>query len=196
MPRPSKLTPDQWAEIDRRLVAGEGPSDLAREFGVHPSQISRRTVSQNSHQVRIVAQKIIDSEEALAALPRTAQYLALNLAEKLRGISHSLASAAELGAKTAHRLHALSNNEVQKVDDEDPMGSLDQLRGVGVLTKLANDSASIAMSLLSANKDVLRSPADDPEDGALPPQEVARRVAFLFAQAEAAEQRPEGTTVQ
>lgn len=31
---------------------------------------------------------------------------------------------------------------------------------------------------------------------ALPPEEVARRLAFLFAQAEASEQRPEGTIVQ
>lgn len=30
----------------------------------------------------------------------------------------------------------------------------------------------------------------------LPPEEVARRLAFLFAQAEASGQRPEGTTVQ
>jgi len=186
--RPSKLTPAQWSEIDRRLVAGDVPSDLAREFGVHPAQISRRTVSQNVQEVKIVAQQIAESHAALAALPRTAQYQALNLAEKLRSISGSLASAAELGAKTAHRLQALSNNEVQKVDDENPMASLENLRGVGVLTKLANDSASIALNLLSANREAVQK-MNAPDEGAVPmtPQEVARSVAFLFAQVEAGE---------
>lgn len=188
MARPSKLTPAQWSEIDRRLVAGDVPSDLAREFGVHPAQISRRTVSQNVQEVKIVAQQIAESHAALAALPRTAQYQALNLAEKLRSISGSLASAAELGAKTAHRLQALSNNEVQKVDDENPMASLENLRGVGVLTKLANDSASIALNLLSANREAVQK-MNAPDEGAVPmtPQEVARSVAFLFAQVEAGE---------
>jgi hypothetical protein len=185
MPRPSKLTPEQWADIDRRLVAGEVPSDLAREFKVHPSQICRRTVSQNVQSVRIVAQKIAESQDALAALPRTAQYQALNLAEKLRSISGSLASAAELGAKTAHRLTALSNSEVQKIDDEEPMSSMENLRGVAVMTKLANDSASIALNLLSANKDVVQRMPSEDEAGRLTPQEIARRLAFVFAQAEA-----------
>ena len=42
MGRKSKLTPEQWAEIERRLVAGERPSHLAKEFGVNPSQVTRR----------------------------------------------------------------------------------------------------------------------------------------------------------
>jgi hypothetical protein len=189
MARPSKLTPEQWADIDRRLIAGEVPSDLAREFKVHPAQISRRTVSQNVQSVRAVAQRIAESQDALAALPRTAQYQALNLAEKLRSISGNLASAAELGAKTAHRLQALANGEVQKVDDEDPMSSLDNLRGVGVMTKLANDSASIALNLLAANKDVVQRIPDEEEP--LTALDMARRAAFLFAQVEA-----EGSTIQ
>ena len=65
--------------------------------------------------------------------------IAIDLAEKLRSISVSVACAAELGAKTGHRLHALANAEVCKVDDGNVLSdtSLLALKGVGVLTKLA-----------------------------------------------------------
>jgi hypothetical protein len=49
-------------------------------------------------------------------------------------------------------LNALANSEVAKVDDADPLGSLEALRGVGVLSKLANESAAVALNLLAANK--------------------------------------------
>lgn len=152
MARPSKLSPAQWAEIDRRLAAGEGVRDLAREFGVSPATVSKRGVSKQSKQVQVVAKQVAAAQTALAALPVAQQYTALNLADKLRNISGSLASAAELGAATAHRLHALANSEVVKVDDADPMASIASLKNVGVLTKLANDSSHIALNLLAANK--------------------------------------------
>jgi transposase-like protein len=162
MGRKSKLTPDQWADVSRRLIAGETPSDLAREYGVHPSQITRRGLAQKTQKVKEVAQKLADAQNALAALPVAEQYTALSLAEKLRSISANLASAADYGAKTAHRLHALANSEVAKVDDADPIGSADKLRNVGVLTKLANESASIAVNILAANKG--QGVADTPPD--------------------------------
>lgn len=153
MARPSKLTPAQWAEIDRRLMDGEQASALAREFGINPSQITRR-VSQVTQKVRNVAQSLAKAQTELAELPVAQQYAAVSLAEKLRSISNSLASAAELGAKTAHRLHSLANTEVNKVDDSDPLNpeSMDALKGVSTLTKLANDSSQLAVNLLNANK--------------------------------------------
>jgi transposase-like protein len=171
MARPSKLSPTQWQEIERRLAEGETPSTLAREFGVHPSQITRR-VSQVSQKVREVAQKVANAQTALAELPAQQQYAAMSLADKLRNISTSLASAAEHGAATAHRLNALANSEVSKVDDAAPLSeeSITALKGVGVLTKLANDSASIALNLLAANKDAVKQIATpEPEPESLPP---------------------------
>lgn len=155
MARPSKLSPQQWQDIERRLSAGEGASELAREYEVHPSQITRR-VSQVSQKVRNVAQNLAKAQTELAELPVPQQYAAVSLAEKLRAISVSLANAAELGAKTAHRLHALANAEVVKVDDADPLKSMDALKGVSVLTKLANDSSQIAVNLLNANRETVK----------------------------------------
>lgn len=165
MGRKSKLSPEQWADIERRLAMGEGPSALAREFGVNPAQISRRKVSAKPQKVREVAQKLADAQNALAELPVSQQYTAVSLAEKLRSISTNLASAADLGAKTSHRLQALANSEVAKVDDAKPMASLENLRNVGVLTKLANDSAAIALSLIGANKEEIRRINGAAEEG-------------------------------
>lgn len=176
MARPSKLSPEQWADVIRRHAAGEGARALAREFGVDESTV-RAKVSPLTPQVREVAQQLAQAQTALAELPVAQQYTAVSLAEKLRNISASLASAAELGAATAHRLHALANSEVAKVDDAEPMASLDSLRNVGVLTKLANDSSHIALNLLASNKDRVKALEDAEQD----PQAGGLQVTFVSA---------------
>jgi hypothetical protein len=156
MGRKSKLSIEQWAQVDRRILEGEAIRALAREFGVSEAAIRERIAKIGKlPSVQVVAAKIIDAEQSLAALPLSAQITAQSLAAKLRAISHSLASAAEHGAATAHRLNALANSEVAKVDDATPMESIDKLRNVGVLSKLANDSAAIALNLMAANKDTV-----------------------------------------
>jgi hypothetical protein len=150
MSRPPALTPQQQDEVRLRLAAGEGQRALAREYNV--SEATIRRLSSHSSRVRTVAEKVAEAQTALAALPIGQQHQALTLADKLRSISNSLAAAAELGAKTAHRLHALANSEVERVDDANPFGSIESLRNVGILTKLANESAATPLSLLAANK--------------------------------------------
>lgn len=171
MARPSKLTPEQWAEVERRASEGEVIRALAKEFGVDEAAI-RRKVNPQTPQVRKMAERLAEVQTELAALPLRQQHLAVNLAEKLRNISTSLACAAELGAKTSHRLQALANSQVAKVDDADPMKSLGELRDVGVLTKLANDSAAIALNLLSANREAVQkmNSTDDEATKAPPPE--------------------------
>jgi hypothetical protein len=177
MGRRSKLTEAQWVEISRRHIEGESLRSLAREFGVSESTV-REKVSAQSAQIKTVANQIVATERAVMALPISAQITAHNLASKLRAISDNLASAAHYGAQTAHRLNALANTEVQKVDDAQPLASVESLKGVAALTKLANDSASIALNLLAANKDTVQrlneqapeAPTIDPKklsDGAL-----------------------------
>jgi hypothetical protein len=61
-----------------------------------------------------VAETVAAAQTALASLPVQQQHMALSLAEKLRSIGDNLASAAEYGAKTAHRLQALANSQVSK----------------------------------------------------------------------------------
>lgn len=172
MGRPPALTPEQQQEVQRRLAAGEGVRALSREYRCGTATIRR--LSAHTAQVRNVAEKVAAAQTALAELPLPQQHAALSLAEKLRSISFSLASAAELGAKTSHRLQSLANSQVAKVDDADPMKSIGALRDVGVLTKLANDSASIALNLLAANKEtVVRLNTDPPATPSLDPTKLS-----------------------
>lgn len=165
MGRPSKLTDAQRTEIKRRLLDGHKPADLAREFKVSKATISG--VSKRAEEVRAVANQVVSAERALGALPVSEQLLTVSLASKLRSISESLAAGAELGARTAHRLHALANSEVSKVDDADPLASIEALKNVGILTKLGNDSAHVALNLLAANKDTVKR-LNDAGDGINP----------------------------
>jgi hypothetical protein len=143
--------------VFRRIAEGESRRAMAVEYGISEASIrGREEKTGKTADVQKVARMMVETESAYKSLPISAQISARNLADKLKSISHSLASAADLGAKTAHRLHALANSEVEKVDDAEPMSSLESLKGVSALTKLANDSASIALNLLSANKETVR----------------------------------------
>lgn len=158
--RPPALTHDQQREVQRRLAGGETVSALASEFKV--SRATIRQFSAISATVQKVAEQVAVAQSALAALPVQQQRMALSLADKLRSISDNLAAAAMHGAATAHRLNALANAEVGKVDDAAPLESLEALRGVGALSKLANESASIALNLLAANKPTMERIAAPP----------------------------------
>lgn len=169
MGRPSKLTTAQWEEVGRRLLAGETASALGREFDISEAAIrkkfgSHESVSAKSTKVRAVAEKLADANLALQALPPAQRSVAVDLAEELRTMSVSVARAANLGAKTGHRLHALANSEVAKVDDADPLASLETLRNVGVLTKLGNDSLAPALNILAANKDRVKEVTTPPPE--------------------------------
>lgn len=155
MARPSKLTPDQWKIVSKRVIDGESMRALAKEFGVSEGAIRQRVNTQTA-QVKNVAHKLAEAHTALAELPTHQQYMAVSLSEKLRNISDNLAAAAQYGAQTAHRLSALANSEVAKVDDAEPLASVENLKGVAALTKLANESATIALNLLSANKETVQ----------------------------------------
>lgn len=159
--RPPALSPLQQEEVRRRLAAG-GPGNtiraLAAEFGVGKGTIGR--LAGHSGQVRKVAETLAAAQAALETLPVAQQHAAVSLAETLRSISTDLASAAKHGAATADRLHRIANKQAAQVDEADPMASADKLRAVGVLSKLANDSAAIATNLLAANRD--RMPGERP----------------------------------
>lgn len=168
--RPSKLTLAQWSTVEQRLFSGESARALGREFGISEAAIRKRfgaqqKISEQSAQVRTVAEKLVTANQALAELPAHQRPVAIGLAERLQNISNSLAAAAELGAATSHRLSALANVEVSKIDDAKVLSaeSMNAMRGVAALTKLANDSSSIALNLLAANRDKKGDPPDPAE---------------------------------
>lgn len=157
MGRKSKLSDKQWEAVGKRLLAGETGRALAKEFGVSEAAIRARFSAQVA-EIKTVANQIVATEAALKALPISAQIAAHNLADDLRAISTHLAGAGKFGAATAHRLSGIANAKVQEIDDAAPLSaeSLESLKGVAVLTKLANDASSIAVNLLAANKDTVK----------------------------------------
>lgn len=155
MGRPSKLSPDQWIDLERRLNLGESAAILSREFGISQAVISNK-FSKVSKEVKKTAEVIASGQNMLAELPIAQQYQAISLSEKLRNISSHLAGAAEFGAATAHRLSGIANAQVEKIDDANPMESQETLQGISALTKMANDSSQIGLNLLNANKETLK----------------------------------------
>ena len=152
MGRKSKLSEKQWADIQRRVLEGESVRALAKEYGIAESSL-RGKISVETAQIKIVANQIVSTERAIQALPISAQITAHSLASKLRSISDHLAAAANYGAATAHRLSALANAQIEKIDDADPMSTADVLRGAAALTSVANESGKMGLNLLAANKD-------------------------------------------
>lgn len=156
MGRPSKLTEKQWQEIDARLLKGEPGRSLAREYDVSEAAIRKRFGAHK--QIKAVANQLVAAEMALEALPLGARVSARTLADDLKEISSHLAGAARYGAATAHRLSGIAHAQVVLIDDADPLGvdSIETLKGISALTKLANDSSVIPINLLNANKDSVK----------------------------------------
>lgn len=176
MGRKSSLTAEQWLEVERRhVVDGESINALAAEFGINESSIRRKikpnkaespngNKGQNPLQA-IAKEKVrVDAEskriaEQIAELPYAKQQIVSDLARKLTSISEHLGSAAEYSAASAHRLSFMANQQLEKVDEVEPLKSVVELQAVALLQKLANTSSEIGLNLLRANKDM--TPEDD-----------------------------------
>lgn len=178
MGRPSKLTDQQWSDIHARVLRGEKPADLAREYGVHKAAISRR-VAQPARETKRVANQLVAAEQELRSLPVAQQLQALTLADELRAVSMHLAGAAKYGSATAHRLAGIAHGKVAEIDDAAPLdeASLKSLQGIAVLTKMSNDAASTGLNLLAANKDRIKR-LDDAENEDASSDDDARREAL------------------
>jgi hypothetical protein len=152
----SHLTPQQWEDIGRRLLNGERASALAREYKINRSAITRKH-GKSTATIKTVANQILAAEVALKALPVAQQIATTDLLNQLRSISSHLASAANYGAATAHRLSGIANSHVDRINDVDPLddGGIKTLQGISALVKVANDSAVIGLNLLAANKGVV-----------------------------------------
>ena len=169
MGRKSSLTPEQWIEIERRhVINGESINSLAAEFGVNESTVRRKIKPNNTEpqnrqnplQALALDKVKADTEakriaEKIAELPYAKQQIVSDLARKLTNISEHLCSAAEYGAATSHRLSAIANGQVEKIDDAEPEKSIEALKRISALTKMANESSEIGLNLLRANKEAV-----------------------------------------
>lgn len=177
MGRKSKLTEKQWESIGKRLLDGESARGLASEFGVAESAIRKR-FSARTKEIKNVANQLVAAETAFAELPLSAQISARTLADRMKSISEHLAGAAEFGAATSHRVSGIANAMVSRIDDVDPLSaeSMEALKGIAALTKLANESSTIPINLLAANKEMIKEMNKPEADDAQLLREIAARL--------------------
>lgn len=165
MGRPSNLSEEKWNELLRRLTAGEKAADLAREYGVSKSAVSKR-VAKPAENVKAVVNQMLAAELALKTLPVSQRIIAVDLIDELRQLSMSTVQVAALGMRTAHRLAAIANEEVQKVGDADPLKSAVSMKTVEWLGEIVRTHASVGLNLLAANKEAFRPSGGGEDDGA------------------------------
>jgi hypothetical protein len=159
----SKLTPDQWLEIDIRLQAGESGMTICKEYGITEGAIRHHFGPLKKDKVERVAAKIVEARRARDELPPMLQIKADSLADRMHAMSMVMAQSAELSAKTAMRLASLANTQAQKLDDADP--DANTVRAVHALTDTSNKASWQPMELLKVAKTAQAQEPDDDEPG-------------------------------
>ena len=128
---------------------------LSREFKIAKSAISERC-SPKAERVRLVANKLVDANKALAALPESERPLAVRLADDLKSISSNVARAAKAGSATGAALAELATERAKKVMLVEPKdghlvdrGAMDDVADLSIAS---NRALAPAMRLLIAGQ--------------------------------------------
>lgn len=167
----AKLTKAQWDDVKKRLLAGESANSIAKRYNVSRQAILKKAKPEVVD-IQTVANQIATAKINLKKLPEVAQVTACNLADDLVAISMHVGSGAKYGAMTFSRLSGIASQKAQMLDDADP--DWDELLRIARLTKIGNEAAAPALSLLAANKDRINKDDDKTKDEFL--QRVAGRV--------------------
>lgn len=181
MGRKSALTPEQWAEVERRhIVNGESLNSLAKQLGLNESslrkKIGRKLNEQESvrDELRDLAARKARADrdmksvtKEIQALPVVRQMIVTDLARKLSAISEHLSSAGEHAASASHRLMAMARDQIDKIDEVDPKKSREAIEAVVALTRMANDAAHIPLNLLKANQETVNA-MNKPQEESVP----------------------------
>lgn len=171
MGRKSKLTPEQWADVDRRLLDGEAARAIARDLGVSEPIIRARKKTR-VEKIKDAANQVVAADRAVKELDLPAQRMALSFAQTLQVMSGSVAEAGMIGALNSADLKRMSRAELQKAIDALAAGKVDDaakaLAKMKELGGIANDEAEIAVRLITAQKEAVREahktpPADAPD---------------------------------
>jgi transposase-like protein len=157
MGRKSKLNEKQWAEVQRRLLDGEAIRALAREFDVSEGSI-RAQKSKRVETIKAVAKQVVETECAIKKLDFDAQCAVNDYASRLRSISSNILSAAHSGSIVSAKMAKIAEMQAEKINEDDPMESQEQLQAISALNKLGIDAASIGLNLmkLSAESPLLK----------------------------------------
>jgi DNA-binding MarR family transcriptional regulator len=166
MPRLSKT---QWDEVRRRRIEGEGVRDLALEFGISPSAISKM-LRDELESMNAIAMKVVDAEKQFEKLTPSQQKFTDQIIVNLRKISDNLAMSAVASSETGRELAFLALSQVNKIDQDDPMNSQETLQAISALTKMSNEANTVPLALINANRG---NKAPDPTNDTNAPKALA-----------------------
>lgn len=166
MGRPQALTDRERQEVHDRILAGEKPADLAREFKVSLPTINRHSTQKVAREKR-VAHQLVSAEIALRELPPDEQMNTLAMADELRMTISHMATAGKLGAAMSNRLAGMAHGIVAQVKmtekgDQLGPGAVERLKEASGLIRLANDAAQIPMAMLTGHKEAARRAIENP----------------------------------
>ena len=150
MARPSKLSERQWADVERRLLKGEIPAALAKEYGVDRAALTRK-FSQQLRNVKDVANQIVKTEYAINALPVAQQIQAFNLADEIKGMNREMAIAGNCLAVTNRMFAKAAMDATTKImfkSMSDDGETVDPAR----LAECTDEIAAVMKSTLVANE--------------------------------------------
>ena len=172
MARPSKLTDAQWGEVLRLAAQGETVAALAARFKVDKGTISRR-VSQQVKNVKTLAGRIAEDEQALEAMPISQRIATRTLADRLKATSESYAEVAEIGARNGLKMARLAEEVLEDAAGEGPARSVAAAKAIH---EAVNTAVVPAVALIRENK----SQPTDSSDDAVIAQVRSRRAALAL----------------
>lgn len=162
MARPLKLPQHKIDEMQRRHLAGESLSDLAKSYGVGKTTVNRLVMERSKKQKRI-AKQLATVELELEKLPISDRSNIRTITDQLKGMICNMADAGLSGSKSAMRLNRLAEKHSALIEgdreriNESATGEVtinqEALNDFMKLSLAAEKASSIPMSILNANKD-------------------------------------------
>jgi len=152
MGRPSKLTPQQWEQIDERLLRGDTPANIAKDFRGATRQMIEQRGKKKIDGIKDVAKQIVSTERNLHRLPPHQQLQAQTLAQRWMRISDNLTEGADRLAGNFFRLSVMASTQLDKVDEIDPEESDRYLKSARRMTQMAAESAEPALRMMAVMK--------------------------------------------
>ena len=140
-----------WVAAFKRADAGESTRSLAKHFGV-PEPTMRRKINaykKEGSKLSDIIAAIVKTETPVRELMGVPVTTGETLSQKLQILSMHLAQAAMNGSFVANRLSVIAAKLSEKLEDAP---NPDDLRLIGTIMQVANESSKTALALLTATK--------------------------------------------
>jgi transposase-like protein len=154
MGRKSTFTEAQKIEIQRRISNGEKMSDLAKEFGVHKSQMTRH-FSQPVAKLETIANQVLKTESEIKGLNISQQLLLADRINHLRLRNELMEEGAHHQAFVYKKLSLAARNKADSMDLSEAIDE-DELSNLMKMGMTANTFAKVSIDLKKAESSTIQ----------------------------------------